>query len=91
MSTTITCPTPKVTGTYKVGKKIKAVVGTVTPSGVTVKYQWLRNGKKIKGATKATYKLLAADKGKKVRTLKVTYSKAGHSTVVKTSAAKKVK
>ena len=90
MSTTITCPTPKVTGTYKVGKKIKAVVGTVTPSGVTVKYQWLRNGKKIKGATKATYKLLAADKGKKV-SVKVTYSKAGYSTVVKTSAAKKVK
>ena len=58
--------------------------------GVTVKYQWLRNGKAIKKATKASYKLTATDKGRKV-SVKVTYSKAGLTTVVKTSAAKKVK
>ncbi|MBD3923713.1 carboxypeptidase regulatory-like domain-containing protein [Nocardioides cavernae] len=85
----ITCPTPKVSGTSKVGKKLKAVIGTVSPTGVTVTYQWLRNGKKIKAATKATYKLTAADKGKKV-SVKATYAKAGLATVVKTSAGKKV-
>ena len=55
-----------------------------------MKYQWLRNGKAIKKATKASYKLTAKDKGKKV-SVKVTYSKAGLTTVVKKSAAKKVK
>jgi len=87
---TITCPTPKASGTFKVGKTVKAVIGTVAPAGVTVKYQWLRNGKAIKKATKASYKLTTKDKGRKV-SVKVTYSKAGLSTVVKTSAAKKVK
>ncbi len=85
----ITCPTPKVSGTFKVGKTVKAVVGAVSPAGVTAKYQWLRNGKAIKKATKASYKLTAKDKGRKVN-VKVTYSKAGLTTVVKTSAAKKV-
>ncbi|CUR55354.1 hypothetical protein NOCA1140002 [metagenome] len=55
-----------------------------------MKYQWLRNGKAIKKAKKASYKLTAKDKGKKV-SVKVTYSKAGLTTVVKTSRAKKVK
>jgi hypothetical protein len=77
-------------GTFKVGRSVKAVIGTVSPTGVTVKYQWLRNGKAIKKATKASYKLTATDKGKKV-SVRVTYAKAGLTTVVKTSAAKKVK
>ena len=77
-------------GTFKVGKKLKAVIGTVSPTGVAVKYQWLRNGKRIKAATKATYKLTAGDKGRKV-SVKVTYSRAGLTSVVKKSAAKTVK
>ncbi len=72
------------------GKKVKAVTGTVSPTGVTVKYQWLRNGKAIKKATTSSYKLTTKDKRKKV-SVRVTYSKAGLTTVVKTSAAKKVK
>ena len=38
----------------------------VAPTGVTVKYQWLRNGKAIKKATTSSYKLTTKDKRKKV-------------------------
>ena len=32
-----------------------------------IKYQWLRNGKKIKGATKRIYKIRKKDRGKKIK------------------------
>lgn len=80
--------TPKITGKAKVGRTLKAVAGTWQPAKVTVKYQWYKNGKKISGATKQTYKVKASVAGKKI-TVKVTGSKTGYTTVVKTSAAKK--
>ncbi len=80
-------PKPRIAGKAKVGKKLAAKVGTWSPRP-TVKYQWLRNGKVIKGATHATYKLKKADKGKRI-TVRVTGSRAGYVTVVKTSAATK--
>ena len=52
-------------------------------------YQWYRNGAKISGATKSTYKLTKSDKGKKI-TVKVTGKKSGYLTVAKASAAKTV-
>jgi hypothetical protein len=60
----------KVKGKAKVGRKVTAVplnwvaFDARKPAGFKVRYQWLRNGKKIKGATKKTYKLRKADKGK---------------------------
>jgi ELWxxDGT repeat protein len=83
-------PTPKITGTATVGKTLKAVPGAWAPAKVTLKYQWLRAGKAIKGATKSSYKLVSADKGKKV-TVKVTGSKKNYKSVAKTSAAKTVR
>lgn len=76
----------KIAGKAKVGKTVKAVVVT-TPAGQAVTYQWLANGKKVKGGTKASLKLTnkLKVKGKKL-TVKVTL--AGSS---KTSAAVKVK
>ncbi len=53
-------------------------------------YQWLRNGKAIKGATKSTYKLAKSDKRKKI-TVKVTGKRAGYTTKsVVSKATKKV-
>ncbi|WP_394159762.1 hypothetical protein [Galactobacter valiniphilus] len=72
-----------VKGTRKVGKTVKAAVAK--PSGVTVKYQWYRNGSAIKGATKASYKLREDDWLEKV-SVRVTYSRAGLPTVGKRSA-----
>lgn len=79
-------PTPKVSGTAKVGKKLTAKPGTWKPSGVKLSYRWLRNGKSISGATKSTYTLKKADVGKKI-SVKVTGKKSGYKTVAKTSKA----
>jgi len=65
---------PKVTNA-QVGKKAKANVRAVSTKS-KFKYQWLRNGKKIKGATKATYAVKKADLGKKL-SVKVTASLSG--------------
>ncbi|TDU30509.1 hypothetical protein EDF61_101470 [Arthrobacter sp. JUb115] len=67
----------------QVGKKLTAKVSNA-PSGVKLKYQWLRAGKNIKGATKSTYAPAAADLGKRL-SYTVTGSKTGMYPVVHTS------
>ncbi len=86
----ITGATPTIKGKAKVGKKLTVSAGATSPSGVTVKYQWLRNGKVIKKATKSSYKVTAKDKGKKL-SVRVTRSKAGYTTLALTSKAIKAK
>jgi hypothetical protein len=76
--------TPKVTGVAKVGRTLKAVVGSWSPTGVKLSYQWFRDGKRIAGATKATYKLSLADKGKKLK-VKVTGKLSGYKSTTMTS------
>ena len=85
----LTGATPTITGTMTVGKTLTAKPGTWKPAPVTLKYQWYRNGAAISGATKSTYKLATADKGKKIA-VKVAGSKAGYATDVRTSAAKTI-
>ncbi|MBB2891712.1 hypothetical protein [Flexivirga oryzae] len=80
-------PTPKISGTAKVGSTLKAVPGAWKPSPVTLSYQWLHSGTAIKGATGASHKVTAADAGKKI-TVRVTGRKTGYATVSKTSAAR---
>ena len=82
---TITATRPKVTGKLKVGKSLTAKPGTATPGTATVKYQWLRNGTAIRGATASTYKLTRKDKGKKL-SVKVTRTATGYTTLVLKSA-----
>lgn len=79
-------PVPKISGTVAVGKKLTAVPGVWSPTPVTLKYQWLRNGVAISTATASTFTLTATDQGKKI-TLKVTGSKTGYTTAAKTSAS----
>ncbi len=81
---TLKTATPKISGTVKVGKTLTAKPGTWT-SGTKFSYQWLRDGKKISKATKSTYKLVAADKGKRI-TVTVKGTKSGYTSVSKTSA-----
>jgi len=78
----------KITGKAKVGKKLKVKAGKA--AGAKVKYQWLKNGKAIKGAKGKTLKLKKSFKGKKI-SVKVTYSKAGYKTVTQKTKAVKVK
>lgn len=80
---------PVVTGKAVVGGTLTAKVSSHT-SGSTLGYQWLRAGKAIKGATKATYKAVAADAGTRL-SVTVTATKAGSTPVSATSAAVTVK
>ncbi|MDR1791185.1 MAG: hypothetical protein LBR20_05965 [Propionibacteriaceae bacterium] len=79
-------PTPTISGTLKVGKKLTAKVA-ISPKP-TYSYQWYRGSKAIKGATKASYTLVKADKGKTIK-VKVTAKKSGYQTVSLTSKATK--
>jgi len=81
---------PKVAGTAAVGRKLKVKQATVTPAATQVVYQWLRNGKAIKKATKSSYKLTAADLGKKI-SLRITYIRPGYTSLVVSTKAVKVK
>jgi hypothetical protein len=77
---------PKIKGKARVGKKLKAKAGAWGPVPVTLSYQWYRNGKPIKGATRAAYKLKHVDRRKKL-TVKVTATKPGYTTLTQTSKA----
>jgi hypothetical protein len=85
----LTGATPTITGTAKVGQTLTAVPSTWSPAPVTLTYQWKRAGTAISGATSATYKTVSADAGKAI-TVTVTGTKAGYTTLSKTSAAKTV-
>lgn len=71
---------PKLLGKLKVGKILKAVAPSSTPAATTVKYQWLRNGKAIKGAAarKVKYQLVKADKGRKI-SVRITVLRPGYA------------
>jgi hypothetical protein len=83
---------PTATGTsYKVKKTLKASIGTWSPEAPSkATYQWYRSGKKIKKATKSTYKLTKSDRGKTVK-VKVTVSATGYYTTYAYSASHKIK
>lgn len=86
----VTSPTASVKGTDRLGKKLRATANGWSVPDVTTSYQWLRNGKAIKGATKRTYTLKKADVGKRV-VVRVTGSKAGHDDGASSSKAAKLK
>ena len=82
-----TAPTPKVKGTVKIGKTLKAVPDTWKPAA-SLSYQWNADGAPIGGARKATFKLQPAQVGKKI-TVTVTGAKPGFASTAKTSVATK--
>ena len=79
-------PQPTIIGTPKVGATLTANPGAWAPSPVTFAYQWFRSGTAISGATASTYVPTGTDYGKTM-SVRVTGSKAGYTTVAKTSAA----
>ena len=78
-------PVPVIEGMAEVGKKLTAVSGTRQPKPVKLRYQWLRDGKDIDGATSAAYTLTAVDAGAKV-SVRIIGSKLGYASVRRTSA-----
>jgi hypothetical protein len=83
---TVTAPTPKITGTQKVGAWLQVSIGSVYPSTVTKTFQWYRSGYAIAGATSYKYELKNVDAGKKI-SVKVTYSALGYTDRTVTSAS----
>jgi hypothetical protein len=85
---------PKLRGTPRAGRvlsvKIKGWKPKPAKKSVKVRYQWLKNGKKIKGAKKATYRLRAKDRGKKI-SVRVTTKKKGYEKASRTSKKVKVR
>jgi len=76
-------------GAAKVGSKLTADVNAWVDNA-KITYKWLRAGKAIKGATKSSYRLVAADKGKKISVV-VTQTAKGYYNGEKVSQSIKVK
>ena len=58
---------PTLSGRFRVGQIVRVSSGQWSPSPGTVRYQWLRNGLAIKGATHTGYTIRSADRGTNLR------------------------
>jgi hypothetical protein len=85
---TMRVSTPSITGLVKVGKVVTAKTTAWVP-GAAITYQWLLDGKAIKGATGKTFKALPSQKGRRL-SLTVTQKLLGYVTATKTSSAIKI-
>jgi surface-anchored protein len=81
---------PVTSGTARVGQKLTATTGTWSASRLTYKYQWLRNGVAISGATSSSRTLTSHDHGKKLSVRVTATGAAGTTPGVATSAAKTI-
>jgi hypothetical protein len=78
-------PVPVISGTAAVGKVLTAKSPAFSPAA-GFSYQWYRGQTKISGATSKTYKLTAADRGKRI-SVQETGKRTAYVSVVKKSAA----
>jgi len=76
-------------GKAKPGKSLRAVLPQLTGPAASYAYQWLRNGKPIKMATKATYQVRKADRGRRIA-VRITAISPGRPDLVSHSPAKRV-
>lgn len=82
-STFSNAPKPTISGTAKVGSTLTAKAGTWKPKA-TLTYQWMRDGKKISGATTSTYTLAPADLNAAI-TVAVKATRSGYTSATATS------
>lgn len=83
--TFVMTPTPKLKGNTTVGGSLTATPGS-WESGVSLSYQWQRDGTPIAGATSRVYELVGADYSAAI-SVKVTGSRAGYLTAARESIA----
>ncbi|GAA2515595.1 hypothetical protein [Rarobacter incanus] len=72
--------TPTLVGSPQVGSTLSVRTGAWSPRPTAFRYQWLRAGAAIAGASAPTYTLTAADKGKLV-SVRVVPVLAGHGAI----------
>lgn len=80
---------PTIGGSAKVGSLLTATPGTWSTSGITVRYQWLRSGKAIPGASSSSYRITTSDVGARL-SAKVTATKVGYTSASTTTASSAV-
>jgi hypothetical protein len=81
---------PSITGKPRPGATLTADPGAYKPKPASYRYQWLRNGKAIKGADEAKYRVPAKDSGARV-SVRVTATKSGFAPTTATSAAVRIR
>ncbi|WGY01033.1 hypothetical protein QI633_21140 [Nocardioides sp. QY071] len=81
---------PHLVGKARVGKVLKVKGGAWSPAPSVLTYQWLRNGKPIKKAAKASYRITRKDRGRRIA-VRVTAGATGLPSTTWTSTAKKVR
>lgn len=81
---------PSVSGTFKVGKKLKASSGRWTPAPAAYAYRWYRGNSAIAGATSTSYKLKKTDRRKNI-SVRVSVSANGFVSTWAASSGRKVK
>lgn len=86
---TLSTVKPTISGRAKAGAKLRLSRGTWKPSGITFRYQWLRNGKTITGATDTTYRLKSKDRGTRI-SVRVTGKKSGYATASRVSSSLRI-
>ena len=69
---------PRITGSPSAGTVLTIDPGTSSPVNASVRYQWLRDGKPITGATARTRKVSTGDVGRRLSAT-VTYKLSGYS------------
>jgi hypothetical protein len=80
-----------INGTRRVGYTLSVhatpwLAGSYPTTRASMSFQWKRDGKAIKGATKSTYKLGKSDRGKRI-TVTATARRYGYNTGSATSKA----
>lgn len=83
---TLTAPTPKVSGSARIGNTLTATAGSWT-TGTSLRYQWLLNGTPIAGATKPSLAISSVSWKGKALSVTVTGTKSGYTTSAKRSAS----
>jgi hypothetical protein len=76
-------------GTARPGRVLAART-KIRPKATKVQYRWYRNGKKITGAKKASYRVTRQDRGTRIQ-VKVIARKKGYETLVQKSNKRKVR
>jgi hypothetical protein len=81
---------PRITGSARVKRTLKAKTGSWSPRPTAYAYQWMRNGKKIAKATKRTYRVTKKDRRRTI-TVRVTAKRTGYASATSTSRAVRIK
>lgn len=76
---------PTISGVPRLGSTVSVSPGQYTPPGATVRYQWLRDGKVLTGATGRSRRITVGDLGHRL-SARVRFSASGYTTRTATTA-----